>query len=672
MKHIFTNNNLQSNTHKIGIRPANARLKDWKKCFLFAALSLPLFSLMAFSGQAYLNKGGSFFERMLTAMKIEVAERLTDTNTFSQKEVNQLLSIHKTKEGMEEETIHPFQWMFAETTFTWEGAGSGNEMVWTTGQNSGTTTITDGTTNITVDVDVVDNDNVYYNGNQDGGNSTNGLFGLNGLTIWLDNNENLYDANPMDLGEEASFTFDFSTPVALVELLTADIDWRNATGITSRWRDVVQVTAIDHLGNNVPLTAALVSPSSTITIDNVNQVATADYNPILGSDGGLDWSAPESQVTWNSNGDFIKTLTVTYRVGVATSGQQSLLIGAIKVDTDGNPTLAPCSNTCYVVRDNFDNAVSSESYANQDGSNNWTSDWMESDDDGDPASGDVQINGTEELVFDNDDASPPALRRSLNMAGADIATLSVHYIFASGVIFEANDQFAIEISNDNGVTYTILETIDNTFNEAQVLSFDITNYIDNDVVVRLRVLSGFAEPDEFMLINQVEVVACNLKVSVTHTADSYSTCSTTGTGEIAVLGYNGEAPYEYSIDGVNFQSSELFTDLLPNTYTLTVRDNQSRTCTTTATVGITTDDFASSCSINVTGADNVLEQEYIIDFVADTPNFSGGDGTSAATITGNVLNAADNTDAGFDYSIAATVTGGGGNTVNFLMEKVRF
>ncbi|MEP0389073.1 MAG: Ig-like domain-containing protein, partial [Dokdonia sp.] len=220
-----------------------------------------------------------------------------------------------------------------ETEFTWSGAATGNQLVWAAGQNTGNDVLTDCSTNITVDIDVVDTDNVYYNGTQNGGNSTSGLFAPGGLTMWLDNNENLFDTNAMTLGEEASFTFDFSMPVGLTEFLTADIDWQN-NGVAGRWRDVVEITAVDELGANVPLTGTLVSGASTIVINNVAQTATADYNTTNGTSGGLGWDDVESQVTWSSNGQQIKILTVTYRTGVGNAGQQSLLIGGMTVDAD--------------------------------------------------------------------------------------------------------------------------------------------------------------------------------------------------------------------------------------------------------------------------------------------------------------------------------------------------
>lgn len=62
------------------------------------------------------------------------------------------------------------------------------------------------------------------------------------------------------------------------------------------------------------------------------------------------------------------------------------------------------------------------------------------------------------------------------------------------------------------------------------------------------------------------------------------TASGANDGTITATGAGGTAPYEYSIDGVNFQSSNVFSNLAPNTYTVTVRDSTSATATTSVTI----------------------------------------------------------------------------------------
>ncbi len=53
--------------------------------------------------------------------------------------------------------------------------------------------------------------------------------------------------------------------------------------------------------------------------------------------------------------------------------------------------------------------------------------------------------------------------------------------------------------------------------------------------------------------------------------------------------FDTQAGVEYSVDGINFQVSEIFTGLAPNTYTLTVRSTTDNTCTTDAASTVTID-----------------------------------------------------------------------------------
>ena len=55
-------------------------------------------------------------------------------------------------------------------------------------------------------------------------------------------------------------------------------------------------------------------------------------------------------------------------------------------------------------------------------------------------------------------------------------------------------------------------------------------------------------------------------------------------GEITASATGGKSPYMYSIDGSNFQSSGTFTGLEANDYTVTVKDANDCTSSSTATV----------------------------------------------------------------------------------------
>ncbi|MCD9563424.1 DUF11 domain-containing protein [Tenacibaculum maritimum] len=244
-----------------------------------------------------------------------------------------------------------------ELNFTWSGqAGGGNQFVWNAGQRTGSDTFTSCASNVTVTVTVDDDNNgsseVYYDGSQSGGNSTSGggAFANQGLTIWLDNNENLFDADAMVVGERATIVFDFSVPVELKSFLTGDIDWNNPGNISSTWRDFVRVSASNG-GTNVPVQGIVQAPG---TVTMVGQLAASNLGAI-GSTGGLDPSDPRGHVIWNSQGNLITSLRVTYEVGVSGTGQQSLLIGSFLFDADAdNDGVLNDVDQCEGFDDNMD------------------------------------------------------------------------------------------------------------------------------------------------------------------------------------------------------------------------------------------------------------------------------------------------------------------------------
>lgn len=73
-------------------------------------------------------------------------------------------------------------------------------------------------------------------------------------------------------------------------------------------------------------------------------------------------------------------------------------------------------------------------------------------------------------------------------------------------------------------------------------------------------------------------------------------------GGFQVLASNGYPPYSYSIDGVNYQSSNTFTGLSSGSYNVTVRDIEGITTTATATV------FNKCPAVTVTSTNDICNQ----------------------------------------------------------------
>jgi gliding motility-associated-like protein len=123
-------------------------------------------------------------------------------------------------------------------------------------------------------------------------------------------------------------------------------------------------------------------------------------------------------------------------------------------------------------------------------------------------------------------------------------------------------------------------------------------------------------------INTATVTIGNTCPVVSATA-SDGTCGNSN-GSIIATGANGITPYQYSIDGINFQTSNVFNGLAAGLYTVTIKDAGNVTGTTTISVGnipgpqIITSSVPASCvnnngAITVTGNGGTLPFQFSID-----------------------------------------------------------
>lgn len=126
-------------------------------------------------------------------------------------------------------------------------------------------------------------------------------------------------------------------------------------------------------------------------------------------------------------------------------------------------------------------------------------------------------------------------------------------------------------------------------------------------------------------------------LNATITASTDPTCFGANDGTIDALGTGGTGPYEYSLDGVNFQASGSFTGLGGGTYTVTVRD--ANLCLATIQIvlndpleinGLITGSTDSDCliptgSVTLTGDGGAGGYTYSIDGTNFQPggNFTG-------------------------------------------------
>lgn len=88
--------------------------------------------------------------------------------------------------------------------------------------------------------------------------------------------------------------------------------------------------------------------------------------------------------------------------------------------------------------------------------------------------------------------------------------------------------------------------------------------------------------DSWNTVDSASATIANICPSVSATVTN-GICSTAN-ASITATGSNGNPPYQYSIDGINFQSSGLFSGLTTGPYTITIKDANGLTNTTTVSV----------------------------------------------------------------------------------------
>ena len=128
----------------------------------------------------------------------------------------------------------------------------------------------------------------------------------------------------------------------------------------------------------------------------------------------------------------------------------------------------------------------------------------------------------------------------------------------------------VTASNGNTIQYSI--DGGTTFSNSSVFS-GLTQG-DYDVVLEYTVGNSVCTTDP-----QTVSIISSTAISGTAELTSEFTCDNDGT--ITVTGVTGgDAPYQYSIDGVNFQTGNTFTGLTAGTYTITIQDANSCTSVT--------------------------------------------------------------------------------------------
>ena len=148
------------------------------------------------------------------------------------------------------------------------------------------------------------------------------------------------------------------------------------------------------------------------------------------------------------------------------------------------------------VRDDFNTAA----YGNNNGTQSWSGNWIESSDDNTPGNGNVKIaSGTLQLKFGN-----RAVKRQVNLAGAVYAAVSIQ--FKRSGFDDAFDYVALQISRDGGFTWTELGRATGPATDSSWLTstYYVQNYASSNTQLRF-VTSPLLGSSDILSVDSVQI-----------------------------------------------------------------------------------------------------------------------------------------------------------------------
>ncbi|MFO0699340.1 MAG: DUF4347 domain-containing protein, partial [Nitrospira sp.] len=280
--------------------------------------------------------------------------------------------------------------------------------------------------------------------------------------------------------------------------------------------------------------------------------------------------------------------------------------------------------TAQTVLDQF----ASASYSNNNGTQNWSASWIETDPaGGGAASGASAITGGE-LQFEAAGAGTHNMYREANLSGATSATLSFSYHSTLG----AGDRIDVQASNNGGASYTTVATFDNTNQGPGTQNIDISSYISANTRIRIiEVTDGFGG---FLFLDNLQISYNS--GSATGGTTAFSTA--TDTASLTINAVNDQPAFS-NLNGTpsyteNGSALVLDADVTVSDTELTAANNfNGATLTLTRNGGANSEDvFSATGTLSLSGGSIVLSGTTI-------GTYTNSSGTLALTFNGSATNA---------------------------------
>jgi len=151
-----------------------------------------------------------------------------------------------------------------------------------------------------------------------------------------------------------------------------------------------------------------------------------------------------------------------------------------------------------------------QSFNNNNGAEPWAGSWIEVDPQivspgTEATAGQVLIaNGALRLDDSPDTGGSPSAARRVDLGNTTSAYINFDYSTSQGV--DSTDHVVFEVSNDGGLTYTVLETFSGiTGASSGNRGYDLTSFISSNTTIRFSVSRNYGASDEFFSIDNIQI-----------------------------------------------------------------------------------------------------------------------------------------------------------------------
>jgi type II secretory pathway pseudopilin PulG len=154
--------------------------------------------------------------------------------------------------------------------------------------------------------------------------------------------------------------------------------------------------------------------------------------------------------------------------------------------------------TMKTVRDYFNTTALN----NNDGSMNWSTNWIESNDNGNASSGRITIGtGSQLRVGDNTTAGFSMIERQVDLSSFTSAVLNFRY--GTNGADAGSDKWAVSISSDGGSSWFKLAVYDGTVSGD--FQEDITPYLSSTTRIRFEITNSYTTSSEYFWIDNLQI-----------------------------------------------------------------------------------------------------------------------------------------------------------------------